>query len=63
MTKNPHLEKKTLHLRTGDWEYLDGLVAPSTLTTSLLIRKLVSNYVDAQQAKETPITVDVEPEL
>ena len=51
------LQKKTLNLRRGDWDYLDRLTSGEGINPSTLIRVLVSNYVDRKR-KENP-----EPDL
>ena len=46
------LQKHTLHLRLGDWAYLESIYKLNGLATSVIIRSLVSNYVDELRAKE-----------
>ena len=46
------LQKHTLHLRRGDWDYLESICKPNGLATSLAVRTLVSQYVDVKRAEE-----------
>lgn len=48
------LEKKTLNLRAGDWDYIESMSKPQGLPTSEVVRLLVSNYVDGKRRAETP---------
>lgn len=48
------IEKKTLNLRSGDWDYIESIAKPQGLPTSEVIRLLVSNYVDGKKRAETP---------
>jgi hypothetical protein len=57
------LQKHTLHLREGDWAYLEAIYRPKGIATSLAIRTVVANFVDAQRKKEAPrdpLSLDVE---
>jgi hypothetical protein len=62
MPKNPDLEKVTLNLRRGDWEYLEDLLAPKGVATSVFVRTLVSRRVDELRSRETPLS-SVEDQL
>lgn len=58
MKINTH--KHTMHLRTGDWDYIESIFKPHGIATSVVIRTLVSNYVDAkkrQEEKDEPVNV------
>ena len=46
------LQKHTLHLRLGDWAYLESIYKLNGLATSVIIRSLVSNHVDELRVKE-----------
>lgn len=48
------LQKHTLYLREGDWDYLESLFRQSGIATSLVIRTLVSNYVDKKRKEYEP---------
>lgn len=48
------LEKKTMLLREGDWDFLTDYYQPKGVTTSLLIRELVSSHVDKLRAAQAP---------
>lgn len=53
------LRKHTLHLREGDWAYLDSILAPHNIPTSLFIRNLVSRQVEHFRARETTETLNL----
>lgn len=46
------LQKHTLHLREGDWDYLESMFKPNGIATSVAIRTLVSNFVDKKRKEE-----------
>jgi len=46
------LQKHTLSLRRGDWDYLESIFKPNGLPTSVAIRTLVSNFVDRKRQEE-----------
>jgi hypothetical protein len=50
-----HLQKHTLNLRRGDWEFITSLAKPQGVDTSLVVRKLVSKFVDEQRSLEAPV--------
>lgn len=43
------LQKHTMNLREGDFEYLDTVYGPRGVKASIVIRKLVSRLVDTLQ--------------
>lgn len=47
-----NLQKHTLHLRAGDWDYLESICKPNGVPTSLAVRTLVSEFVDRKRAEE-----------
>jgi hypothetical protein len=47
------LQKHTMHLRAGDFEYIGKLYNPRGVSTANAIRKLIANYVDQFRAQET----------
>lgn len=57
MPKNDALQKHTLNLRAGDWEYLDSVFAPQGISTSTIIRRVVAQTVDHFRAHES--TADI----
>jgi hypothetical protein len=59
--KNDDLEKKTLNLRRGDWDFLESIFRPNGIPTSLAVRSIISNYVD-QHRTETKLP-DLETDL
>jgi len=50
MTDN--LKKHTLWLRKGDWDYLASMFRPQGISTSLAVRSIISNFIDAKRAEE-----------
>jgi hypothetical protein len=48
------LQKHTLQLRSGDWDYLESIYKPNGLPTSVVIRSLVSEHVDKMKRREGP---------
>jgi hypothetical protein len=46
------LQKHTLNLRTGDWDYLESIFKPNGIPTSTAVRTLISNFVDKKRAEE-----------
>lgn len=61
--KNEELEKKTLFFRRGDWEFLESIMRPNGIATSVAIRTLISNYVDQKRNELTPTEIDLETDL
>ena len=53
MPKNDALQKHTLNLRAGDWDYLDSVFASQGISTSTVIRRLVSQTVDHLRTHES----------
>lgn len=58
MAMKADLRKHTLNLREGDWDYLESICKPQGISTSEVVRVLVSNYVDKKRAQETPPDFD-----
>ena len=50
------LEKKTLNIRKGDWDFLTDIYQPRGLSTSEVVRKIISLHVEHIRSKQTPIT-------
>jgi len=46
MTRQPHLTKHTLWLRTGDMEKMQDAMRNKPISASEIVRRLVSRYVD-----------------
>lgn len=46
------LQKVTLNLREGDWEFLAAHFSQKTTSPSFVIRKLVSTFVDRKRAEQ-----------
>lgn len=57
--KNPDLQKVTLNLRAGDWDYLSTLCAPRGIATAVAIRNIISARVDELRAREEPIKLNI----
>ena len=49
------LHKHTLNLRAGDWDYIESIYRARGIPTALVVRKIVSTFVDRLRAKEAPI--------
>lgn len=49
---NTHLQKHTLNLRRGDWDYIESVFDPRGISTSLVIRTLISNFVDTKKREQ-----------
>ena len=47
------LQKHTLNLRSGDWDYLESIFKANGIATAVVIRTLVSNLVDKKKAADT----------
>ncbi len=58
------LQKHTLNLRSGDWDYLESIFKPNGIATAIVVRTLVSNLVDkkkdAATTNENVSSIDVE---
>lgn len=52
MSKNDNLQKHTMNLREGDFDYIDSMFRSRSIPASLVIRTLVSNFVDGKRAEE-----------
>lgn len=57
------LQKHTLNLREGDWEYLETVYSRQMTPVSAVVRKIVSTYVDGLKDLENKETPDVEVKL
>ena len=59
MPKNDALQKHTLNLRAGDWDYLDSVFASQGIATSTIFRRLVAQTVDHLRAHESPADISL----
>lgn len=57
------LKKHVLNLREGDWDYITSMYANRGIPTSVVIRTLVSKFVDERRATEPETDVQVEVKL
>jgi hypothetical protein len=58
------LQKVTLNLRAGDWDYIESIAKPQGLATSEVVRILISNFVDKKRSQEIPEQhIDVKADL
>lgn len=55
MPRNDALQKHTLNLRSGDWDYLESVFGPQGIQTSAVIRRIVAQTVDHLRAQETQL--------
>jgi len=53
MAPNPSLQKHTLNLRRGDFDYIDSLFTSEGVAASIVIRKIVSRFVDQHRSQES----------
>lgn len=53
---NPDITKHTLNLRAGDWDFIESIFKPRGVATSIVVRSLISKYVDEHRKSEAPIT-------
>jgi hypothetical protein len=63
VAKNDNLEKKTLYFREGDWAFLESMMRPNGIATSVAIRSIVSKFVDERRERQTPINLELETDL
>lgn len=54
MSQKGDLQKHTLHLREGDFAYIESVFRPKGVSTSLVIRTIVANFVDSKRQQESP---------
>jgi hypothetical protein len=55
---NENLQKKTLHFRVGDWDFIESVSRPNGIPTSLVIRNIISQWVDARREPNTKPDVE-----
>jgi hypothetical protein len=58
MPKDPELSKHTINLRAGDIDYIATIAEVNGLTTSFIVRRIISDYVDKMRDKEAPIAIE-----
>jgi hypothetical protein len=46
------IQKHTLNLRKGDWDYLESMFKPNGVATAVAVRTLISNFVDRKRKEE-----------
>lgn len=52
MRASENFQKVTLNLRPGDWDYIESIFKPQGISTSLVIRSIVANFVDKKRGEE-----------
>lgn len=57
------LQKHTLNLRAGDWDYITARFAPKGHHTSNVVRAVVSKFVDAMQDQDEKADIKMEIDL
>lgn len=60
------LQKHTLNLRSGDWDEIEAWAKPEGLSTSEVVRILVSNFVDKRRKQLPQVNtseIDIKLEL
>jgi len=50
--KNEDLQKHTLNLREGDWDYLERVFSERGYPVSSIVRNVISHYVDRLKVRE-----------
>lgn len=60
---NPDLQKHTLNLRAGDWDYITARFASKGHHTSTIVRTVVSRFVDAMKDQEEKSDIKMEIDL
>lgn len=58
--QNESLERKTLHFRQGDWDFLESVFRPNGIATSVAIRTIISRWVDARRQPDAALNEDFE---
>jgi len=46
-----NLKKHTLHLRDGDWDFIESIYKPNGVPTAQVIRTLVGQFVERKRAE------------
>jgi len=58
------LKKHTMNFRQSDWDYLTSVYRNRGVSTSFVIRRIVSDYVNRLREKEADRTVpDIETDV
>lgn len=57
------LQKHTLNLREGDWDYITARFASKGHHTSTIVRTVVSRFVDAMKDQEEKGNIQVKVDL
>jgi hypothetical protein len=60
---NTNIQKHTLNLRAGDWDYIESVAKPKGIATSEVIRALVRDLVDRWKKNEESEMPDVDAKL
>jgi hypothetical protein len=55
-----NLKKHTLHLRAGDWDFIESIFRPNGVPTAVVVRTLVSQFVDRKREEGRETTTHVE---
>lgn len=59
----PDLQKHTLNLRAGDWDYITARFARDGHHTSTIVRSVVSKFVDALQDQDEQAQIKMDIDL
>lgn len=57
------LQKHTLNLRAGDWDYITARFGPKGHHTSNIVRAIVSKFVDAIKDQDEKSDIKMEIDL
>lgn len=50
------IQKHTLNLRSGDWDYIESMYKPNGISTSVVVRTMISNFVDKKRDQESRLS-------
>ena len=57
------ISKHTLNLRSGDWDYIESIYKARGIATAVVVRSLVSRFVDAKRSGEDRTDLKLETSL
>lgn len=57
---NHELTKHTLNLRQGDMDFISQIALPRGVAASLIVRTLVSRYVDRMRSREAEPDLNID---
>lgn len=57
------ISKHTLNLRSGDWDYIESIYKARGIPTSIIVRSLISNFVDKCRSGDIKSDLKLETKL